>query len=140
MKHKESVTQVYIRRDTVVLPYLIRQAKLLATCPVSAKKVYQIAAELPVDRFYIGDDAACNYIRKRIYYGETPQFISPYKQKLFDALYDEVMKMRDTERYGEMSLKDVTILALSHKAPCVGLTPYIIGVRERRQKRRHKHK
>ena len=92
MKHKDSVSQIYIERDKF-LPRLLRQAKLVATYPTSMKKLYEIAANLPADKFYISDDAACEYMRKRCLHNITPQFISPYKQRLFDALYDEVIKM-----------------------------------------------
>jgi hypothetical protein len=138
MKHQKSVTQTYIERDRKVLPELIRRAKHQASYPTSANKLYHIAAELPTDKFYIGDDAACEYIRKRFLHQVHPKFISPYKQRLFDALYDEVVKMKESEKYRSMGLKDVTLLALGHQAPCVGLTPYIIGLKIFRQ-RKHAH-
>ena len=128
MKHKQSVSQTYIERDRKVLPELVRQAKRKATYPTSGNKLFQIAAELPTDKFYIGDDAACDYIRKRFIRKIHPVFVSPYKQRLYDALYDEVVKMMKMEKYKNMGLKDITLLALGHQAPCVGLTPYIIRV------------
>lgn len=140
MKHLKSITQTYIERDRKVLPELIRRAKHLATYPTSAKKLYHIAAELPTDKFYISDDAACEYIRKRFFHNIQPKFISPFKQRLFDALYHEVSEMLRQEKYSKMGLKNVTILALERPAPCVGLTPYIIGLRYRKLHKQNNHK
>lgn len=133
------MSQIYIERDKKILPDLVRRAKHLATYPVSMNKLYHIAAELPVDKFYISDDAAYEYMRKRILSGVRPSFNSPYKQKLFDALYQEVTNMLNCEKYREMGWKHTTMLALSHPAPCVGLTPYIIGATIRKRNR-HNHK
>lgn len=138
MKHKKSVSQTYIERDRKVLPDLMRKAKHLATYPTTMSKLCRIAAELPTDRFYISDDAAFAYVRKRFYHGIEPKFISPFKQRLFEALYEEVLEMMSHEKYRKMGLKSTIILALEHKAPCVGLTPYIIGLRILNQ-HRHKH-
>lgn len=140
MKHKESVSQTYIERDRIVLPDLIRRAKHIATYPTTMKKLYHIAAELPTDKFYISDDAAYDYIRKRLFHHITPTFISPFKQRLFEALYEEVTKMLQYEKYQQMGWKSTTILALGRPAPCVGLTPYIIGLRLRKLHRHNNHK
>ena len=139
MKHKRSVSQAYIERDRRVLPELIRQAKHQATYPTTMNVLYKIAAELPTDKFYISDDAALAYIRKRYFHKVVPRFISPFKQRLFEALYDEVTAMMACKKYREMGWKNATILALQRPAPCVGLTPYIIGLRYRKL-HRHYHK
>lgn len=132
-----SVTQSFLERDSRVLPELMRQARKIATYPTSAKKLYQIAADLPTDKFYIGDDAAFQYMRKRLFHNVRQKFLSPYKQRLFDALHEEVTAMLKQEKYQNMSLKSVIIIALNHPAPCVGLTPNIIA---RTFIRHHKHK
>ena len=134
-RHKASVSQIYIERDKKVLPDLIRHAKHLATYPTTMNALYQIAADLPTKRFYVGDDAAIWYMRRRLFYKKTPKFINPYKQRLFEALYEEVMKMMNSEKYSTMGWKNTTILALSHPAPCVGLTPFVIGILFREHKR-----
>jgi hypothetical protein len=123
MKHKGSVSQTYIERDHRVLPDLIRRAKHLATYPTTSKKLFRIAAELPTEKFYITDDAAIVYVSKRHIHNITPQFANPFKKRLFDALYEEVVKMMKCEEYSKMGLKYVTLLALSRPAPCVGLAP-----------------
>lgn len=139
MKHKKSVSVAYIERDSRMIPELVRRAKRIAPYPTSMKNIYHIAAELPTDKFYIGDDAACDYIRKRIQ-NITPKFLSPYKQKLFEALYEEVTYMMKSEKYQKMGLKSTTLLALARPAPCVGLTPYILGLISCRQRKNNSQK
>lgn len=126
MKHKGAVSQTYIERDYHVLPDLLRRAKHIATYPTTSKELLKIAADLPTEKFYITDDAAFIYIYKRHLHGIHPHFSSPYKKKLFDALYEEVLKMMKSEKYSNMTLKHITLLALSHPAPCVGLRPRAI--------------
>lgn len=123
MKHKGSVSQTYIERDHRVLPDLVRRAKHLTTYPTTSKKLFRIAAELPTDKFYITDDAAFEYIYKRHLHNVIPHFVNPFKKKLYEALYEEVLKMMKKEAYCNMGLKYVTLLALDRPAPCVGLTP-----------------
>jgi hypothetical protein len=123
MKHKGSISITYKKRDRVVLPRLIRQARHLATYPTTTKQLLVIAANLPTDRFYISDDAAYAYVSRRYMHNDTPQLSNKYKTILFEALYEEVMKMMKEEKYKTMSLKNITILALSRPAPCVGLSP-----------------
>ena len=127
MKHRGAVSQTYIERDNRVLPDLIRRAKHIATYPTSSKKLLHIAAELPTDKFYIADDAALHYIYKRHLHNIRPHFINPYKERLYNALYQEVVEMMKREDYCRLGLKTVTILALSRPAPCVGMTPRGIG-------------
>lgn len=138
-RHKASVSQIYIERDKKVLPDLIRHAKHLATYPTTMNALYQIAAELPTRRFYVGDDAAIWYMRRRLFYKKIPKFINPYKQRLFEALYEEVTKMLETEKYQTMGWKDTTLLALLRPAPCVGLTPSVIGILTREPNRKKRH-
>lgn len=126
MKHKGSVSHTYTERDRVVLPKLIRQAKHLTTYPTTMRKLSHLAANMPTDRFYISDDAAYAYINRRYIHNDAPTFSNPYKNRLFNALYDEVCKMMQQEKYRSMGLKNVTILALSRPAPCVGISPRTI--------------
>ena len=138
-RHKASVSQIYIERDRKVLPNLIRRAKHHATYPTTMNALYKIAAELPTERFYIGDDAAIWYMRRRLFYDETPKFINPYKQRLFEALYDKVTQMMKSEKYREIGWRNTTLLALLYPAPCVGLTPYVIGTIYREPKRQKRN-
>lgn len=140
MKHKGSVSQTYLSRDEKVLPDLIRQAKHLATYPISTIKLYQIAADLPTDKFYIADDAAYEYILKRMFRGVEVAFNNHYKQRLYDAFFEEVSKMMKQETYKKMSVKNVTILALSRPAPCVGLAPWGIWKALLRQRKKKNEK
>lgn len=134
----KAITPIYVERDMVVLPRLVRQAMLVSSYPIRMPDIYLMAAELPVDKFYIGDYAACEYMRKRFLHKKIPKFVSPYKKRLFDALYDEVIRMMHMEKYKGMGLKNLTLLALDHKAPCVGLTPTIIGRRFSKVRKRRK--
>ncbi len=129
MKHKGAVSQTYIERDYHVLPELIRRAKHIATYPITSRGLFKLAANLPTEKFYITDDAALLYINKRCIHGIIPHFTSPYKRKLFNALYEEVMKMKKSEKYKDMGLRHITILALNHPAPCVGMRPRAIEQR-----------
>lgn len=126
MKHKKSISQTYIDRNRKVLPELVRRAKHIATYPTTMKQLCHIAAELPTDRFYISDDAAYEYIRQRVLKNKKQKFRHVFRQQLFDALYEQVLKLKRMEKYKDMDWKNVTILALAQPAPCVGLTPYII--------------
>lgn len=132
----KAITQVYIERDRDVLPKLVRQAMLSSSYPIRMPDVYMMAADLPVDKFYIGDYAACDYMRKRFLHKKTPKFVNPYKNRLFDALYEEVIRMMRCEKYKGMGLKNITLLALDHQAPCVGLTPTVIGTRYRKVRKK----
>ena len=126
MKHKKSISQTYIDRNRRVLPELVRQAKRIASYPTTMKQLCHIAAELPTDRFYISDDAAYEYIRKRVLKNKKKKFRHVFRERIYEALYEQVLKLKKMEKYKDMDWKNITILALSQPAPCVGLTPYII--------------
>lgn len=126
MKHKHSVSHAYKKRNTVEIPNLYRRAKQLAVYPTTTQELFRIAAELPVDQFYIPDDAALRYVRSRWIHGANKEFLSPYKKRNFEALYDTVCKMMQEEKYRALGLATTTIIALSRPAPCVGLTPFLI--------------
>lgn len=132
MKHRGSISQTYLRRDNKAVPDLYRRARAMAEYPTTTMDIFRIAASLPVDTFYIADDAALSYIRSRIYNNERRSFRNKYKQKLFDALYDEVSRMLEETRYQEMGLASTVIVALSRPAPCVGLTPGALYLAYRR--------
>ncbi len=136
MKHKGSVSQTYLARDKKVLPELICQAKHLATYPISTMKLYHIAANLPTDKFYIADDAAYFYILKRVLNNINVTFKNSYKQRLYEAFYQEVTKMMKESKYATMSLKDISLLALDRPAPCVGLAPWGIWKALLRQRKK----
>lgn len=129
MKHKGSISHTYKRRDAVAIPLLFRKAKTVAEYPISIPKLLKIAADLPVDRFYITDDAALRYVRKRFYGRKRLTYRSKYKERLFDALYEQVCLMMGEDKYRKEGLATTTILALSRPAPCVGLTPNEIYLR-----------
>lgn len=124
MKHKNSVTQTYIKRDRDVLPMLFRQAVAAATFPTTMRKLCTIAATLPTPFFCISDDAALDYTRKRYLNGIEKKFKSPYKQRLYNAFWEKFCEIKN--ECPQMSLQSAVFRALSCPAPCVGLTPWII--------------
>jgi hypothetical protein len=126
MKHKCSVTEVYIRRDRVILPKLYSEAKKVATYPTTMKKLCQIVSRLETPYYCISDDAALDYVRKRKLHGIKKTYATKYKQKLFEALYDEFEMLASQDSYKDKGLQTIVIAALERKAPCIGLTPWII--------------
>lgn len=121
MKHKGSICQTYLKRDTEVLPLLFRKARNMASYPTTMQQLCCIAAKLPTPFFCIADDAALDYVRKRHLHGKTKSFLSPYKQQLFDAFWSEFAEIRRT--YPRLTLQDCVWMALARPAPCIGLTP-----------------
>lgn len=137
MKHKGSISQVYIERDRRIIPDLIRRAKYIVSYPTNRKKIFQAAASLPVKNHYISDESAIDYVRSRMR-GKHYHFANSHKEQLYNSLYDEVIKMMQDARYKETKLNDIILIALTHPAPCVGLTPmgmYKIYIRLNAKKR-----
>lgn len=127
MKHKGSISHVYVERDKKAVLEVFRQAKNCAEYPITVTGLLHLTAEMPTKKYYIADDAAYEYCRKRIFLHFRPQFKSNYKQKLYDAMFKEVNKMRHFECYKALSLRKIVALALDKPAPCIGLTPRVIG-------------
>lgn len=122
MKHKGSISQVNIARN-LMAERLFREAKRVASWPTNTMRLCEIAANLPVREFYIAEEAALAYIRKRINTGVSPSFVTPYKQRLYDALYERVRELQQQERYADVPLTVVVGAALASSAPCLGVTP-----------------
>ena len=138
MKHKGSISQLYQTRDRQIIPELFRSAKGLAEYPTTVSRLCHIAATLPVDRYYITDDAALEYVRKRNFYGIRKRYSNEYKQKLFDSLYQEVVGMMRQPHYKDTELTHIVIDALMRPAPCVGIAPIgIFKILLRHKERKH---
>ena len=140
MKHNGSISQTYRKRDRMAVLEVYRRAKAVAQYPTTTKKLFEIAANLPVSQFYISDDSALLYVRNRMFRDIKPSFMSPYKQKLFEALYDLVSTMMQDEKYASQGLASTTIIALSRPAPCIGLTPTVIFQKYLKAQQQKKHK
>lgn len=141
MKHKASITQTYLKRDREAIPHLFRVAKSLAPYPTTTKQLFEIAASLPCDQYYISDDAALSYFRNRRFHNRVVRFKNPFKQRLFDAFYDEVTSMMAQDRYKGVSVRDAVICSLSRPAPCIGLTPFVMYrtfIRQAKKRQNHK--
>lgn len=139
MKRKGHISQTYLRRDNVVLPELYMRAKRFVSYPTSINKIFQLMAELPTDRYYISDDAAMSYIRKRMFHGEEPKFNTKERQRLYESFYNEVSTMMEQEKYKRLGLVETTVIALMRPAPCVGLSPSGIWRKYYQKQRRKQH-
>ena len=138
MKHKGAISQVYRKRDEVIVPQLFMKAKQLSSYPTTMERLFKIAAEIPVDQYYLSDDTAVLYIRNRIFRGINKIHSSPYKQRLFESLYQIVCELRSEERYKTRGLDYITMLALQRPAPCIGLSPAVM-LQKYLQHRNRKH-
>lgn len=138
MKHKGSITQTYLDRDRMA-EVLFRQAKHLAEWPTNTMRLCEIAASLPVDEFYLSEENAVAYIRRRINHGIRKTFTNKYKQQLYEAFYERVMELRDLEKFRDASIPVLVSAALATPAPCIGLRPinlYVIINRRKRIKKK----
>lgn len=122
MRHKGSVSQVNIERDKIAL-LLYRKAKHIAEWPTKTMRLCEIAATMPVKGYYISEEFATRYVCQRLYHKRVRTFTNPYKQQLYESLYEKVMQLKDTKRYSGASLPTCVIAALASDAPCIGLTP-----------------
>jgi hypothetical protein len=120
MRHKGNISYVNEQRNKII-PELFRQAVVLAPVPSSPIMICEKAVELPTKEFYVSFDAALCYIRKRYYHNKHHTFSSRYKQKLYEALYEKFVELK--QLHEEMLLTDVVSLALGCTAPCLGLSP-----------------
>lgn len=127
MKHKGSISQTYLKRDEVILPMLLRKARNLASWPTTMQQLCCIAASLPTPFFCISDDAALDYIRKRHLHGIVKSFSTEYRQRLYEAFWDEFVAVY--EKSPELGLQNCVLRALSRQAPCVGLSPHVIQLK-----------
>ena len=139
MKHKGAISQVYRKRDEIIVPQLFTKAKQLSSYPTTMERLFKIAAEIPVDQYYLSDDTAVLYIRNRIFRGINKIHNSPYKQRLFESLYQKVCDLRKNERYKSRGLDYVTMLALQCQAPCVGLSPAVMLQKYLQLKNKKRH-
>ena len=112
--------------------YLFRQALDIASFPTTYNKLYEIVASLPATRYHIDQYRALRCYRKYLS-GHPYHFRSPYKARLFDALYAKVDELRPLHK--DKSLSNIIMIALYTPAPCVGVHPASI----RHLLNHHKH-
>ena len=122
MRHKGSVSQINLDREKII-PALYRKAKAVASWPTNVMKLCEIAAGLPVTKFYISFDSALYYVRSRFYYKKNKKFTDPFRQKLYDAFYDRFLELKESPAHKEKKIPDVVLLALLSPAPTCGLSP-----------------
>lgn len=123
MRHKGSISHTNLERDEIV-PLLYRKATELVEWPADTMKICEKAATLPVKKFYISHDAAVEYVRHRYYHGVRKEFRSPYKQQLYDSLYDVFIRLVNNPVYSNRILPDLVSIAIHSPAPCSGLAPF----------------
>lgn len=136
MRHKGSKSHVNLERDKVV-PALYHKAKELVEWPASEMAVCRMAASLPVKEFYVGFDSAVEYVRNRYYHQKRKEFQSPYKQQLYDALYEQFLNIVDLPENRNTFITELVLRVLSKPAPCVGLSPlqlYYIMLRHKKKR------
>lgn len=121
-RHKGSISQVNVERDRMAA-VLYKEAKRVASWPTNTMRLCEIAAGMPTTEFYISEEFAVRYVRKRIYAGVVQSFTNKYKQKLYEALFDRVLELRKQDKYREASLPVIVQAAIMTPAPCLGLTP-----------------
>ena len=139
MKHKGAISQVYRKRDEVIVPQIFAKAKQLSSYPTTMERLFKIAADIPVDQHYLSDDTAILYIHNRIFRGINKIHRSPHKQRLFESLYQIVCEMLNDGRYKSYELNNITILALQRPAPCIGLSPTVIWQKYWQLKNKKRH-
>ena len=109
-----------------MIPVLFRKAKRIAEWPTKKMRLCEMVADMPVPQFYISEEAAASVVGKRFYQGVYTTFQNPYRQRLYDALYEKVVQLKDTDRFRNASLLSIVSHALQQPAPCIGLTPISI--------------
>ncbi len=114
---------------------LFVKAKRIAEWPTDTKKLCKIVANFEVNEFFVSEEIAARYIRSRIYLNRKIHFKNPYKQKLYEALYERVMDLWTLEKNKDKLIPEMVALAQNTKAPCIGITPrniYMILITRKR--------
>ena len=123
MKHKNSISQINPMRDKEIM-ILYRKALTMVEYPTTLEIVCRVVSELPASCFYISDTSAFRYVSQRLK-GIQQHFdeASYRKEQLYEALYEECLAMREKEKYKSLCMTRIVDIALSHPAPCLGLSP-----------------
>lgn len=122
MKHKGSISQINVARNRMA-ERLFHKAKRIASWPTNTMRLCEMAALMPVEEFYLPEENALTYVRRRVLRGDTMKFTNKYKQQLYDALFERVKELWKREKYSNASIPVVVAAALSTPAPCLGLSP-----------------
>jgi len=137
VRHKGCISQVNIKRDKAILS-LYRQAMNIVEWPTDCMKICEIAANLPAPEFFISEETALVYIRDRYINNKNHRFNSPYRQRLYDALYQRFVSLREVPSNSNKDILSLVLEALQSQAPCIGITPqWIYYVITRQRKQRH---
>ena len=77
-------------------------------------------------------------MRRRYYNDKTKIFRSPYKQRLYDALYEKFIEIVSRPENNGRSLPELVLKVLQQPAPCLGLAPFQLYMAVLRQKKKLK--
>lgn len=109
---------------------LFRKAKRMVEYPTTMAKICDYIAKMPTSCYYLADSTAYRYVCKRIK-GEKPKFgkYQDMKEKLFEAFYQDFLRLRQMEQYKEYNTKHLVYVCLDLPAPNIGMAPRYIQMK-----------
>ena len=113
-------------RDREML-ILYRKALDVVEYPTTTDKICEVVSSLPTSIYYISDTSAFRYVSQRLK-GIIPRFdkSSYRKQQLYEALYEEFLRIREQYKEKSLCIYKLVDIALEQPAPCLGLSPRTI--------------
>lgn len=127
MKHKNSISQVNIERDRELLR-MFRVAKKNVPWPTSVNKLCDYVIRMPASRFYISEEMAVRYVRKRMNGRQRP-FRNHRKCALYEAFYREFLLVKSHPDNADLPLFVLVYRALQRPAPFIGVShSYLISL------------
>lgn len=113
-------------RDREML-ILYRKALDVVEYPTTTDKICEVVSSLSTSCYYISDTSAFRYVSQRLK-GIIPSFdkASYRKQQLYEALYDEFLRIREQYKEKSFCIYKLVDLAIEQPAPCLGLSPRTI--------------
>lgn len=109
---------------------LFRKAKRMVEYPTTMAKICDYIAKMPASCYYLADSTAYRYVCKRIN-GKKPKFgkYQAMKEKLFEAFYQDFLRLRQMEQYKEYNTKHLVYVCLDLPAPNIGMAPRYIQMK-----------
>ena len=106
---------------------LYRKALDVVEYPTTTDKICEVVSSLPTSCYYISDTSAFRYVSQRLK-GVVPNFdkASYRKKQLYEALYDEFLRIREQYKGESLCIYKLVDIALEQPAPCLGLSPRTI--------------
>lgn len=85
--------------------------------------VWKRLAEEPAPRFYISHFQAYQRMLQMYKGDRTINNLSPYRRRLFEALYDKCLELSQKREYCKLSLYQLTSFAITQPAPSFFISP-----------------